>query len=679
LEVDARHEAAYESAIMTPEPSPFLRAHPSLVLSAYVEPVVRGRRVAVLGDATSGLGEALASRGARPVFVYDPDPGRAAEALARAPRGRPAAVSFARLTDDLGVRDGAFDVVVVPDLSLFESPDDIVRRARRAVSTTGVAVVCSPNAGASKRLLGPVASASPPLDYYALFDLLSLQFPVVRMAGQAPFVGYTVAEFTDEGDLDVTVDTSLLEATEEPEYFLAIGSDRPASLERFTVIELPLGALPSPAAPEPEADLVALAELRARLSLVSLELEKARDRERDGARESAARVGAAEQMSARLAELEQELEAGAARLRDTEARAGDEHVRAERLGHDLRDLDEEVRRQRERAARLSKQLDDEKKARTKADLELGMIRSKPEIAGAKDRLETVAADLDAARARVRELEEAVERAERAEQAAGARLAAAEAEADRGRAEVASLREVEAAMTRRIVEVEQGLRAAEREALELAAQRFAATERTKEVEHRVAALERENSELAGARAELGRRLADADRAAEESLGREVDALERTLRERGETIAALKRELAESDRIGKELVDELEGLRAGGEAAAGADAAAAGASADEALALRSRLDTLATSSARCEADLQAAQWRVAELERRLAEGAGGGASASSAEHELEQALVAAHQEIAALRKALAQEERASGRAAQSVSEQGLLLQQVVGSRP
>jgi len=31
-------------------------------------------------------------------------------------------VAHAVLTDDLGVRDGAFDVVVVPDLSIFADP-----------------------------------------------------------------------------------------------------------------------------------------------------------------------------------------------------------------------------------------------------------------------------------------------------------------------------------------------------------------------------------------------------------------------------------------------------------------------------------------------------------------------------------------------------------------------------
>src|SRR5215468_5768369 len=120
--------------------------HPSIVLSAYLEPLVRGRRVAILGDATIGLADELSQRGARLLHVYDPDAARVAEALARAAPGRPHQVAYAVLADDLGVRDGAFDVAIVPDLSLFTDPADAMRRARRLVPASGVAVFVAPNA-----------------------------------------------------------------------------------------------------------------------------------------------------------------------------------------------------------------------------------------------------------------------------------------------------------------------------------------------------------------------------------------------------------------------------------------------------------------------------------------------------------------------------------------------------
>src|SRR5262249_2181606 len=136
-------------------------AHPSVVLGAYLEPLVRGRRVAVLGDATIGLAERLAERGARLVHAYDPDPARAAEALARGRRDRDAAhrnVTHASLDAEGGVRDGAFDLVVVADVSHFADAVDVVRRARRLVPSNGVVVVAAPNAEAPRRLLARAAA-----------------------------------------------------------------------------------------------------------------------------------------------------------------------------------------------------------------------------------------------------------------------------------------------------------------------------------------------------------------------------------------------------------------------------------------------------------------------------------------------------------------------------------------
>src|ERR1700761_6637345 len=105
---------------MNPEASLRAGLHPSIVLSAYLEPLLRGRRVAILGDATIGLPDELGQRGARLGHVHDPAPARVAEALARAGVGaRTHQVSYAVLAGDLGVGDGAFDVVIVPDLSLF--------------------------------------------------------------------------------------------------------------------------------------------------------------------------------------------------------------------------------------------------------------------------------------------------------------------------------------------------------------------------------------------------------------------------------------------------------------------------------------------------------------------------------------------------------------------------------
>ncbi|HVY45600.1 MAG TPA: hypothetical protein VHB21_06955, partial [Minicystis sp.] len=126
--------------------SPVAAAHPSNVLAAYLESLVVGRRVVVLGDVSLGLAEELLDRGARVVHAYDVDAARVSEALARAaPAGD--GPSYALLAGDLGVRDGAFDVAVVPDLSLFADAGELLRRAKRLVGL-GVCVVSSPNPAA---------------------------------------------------------------------------------------------------------------------------------------------------------------------------------------------------------------------------------------------------------------------------------------------------------------------------------------------------------------------------------------------------------------------------------------------------------------------------------------------------------------------------------------------------
>jgi chromosome segregation ATPase len=714
---------------MTPEASPRAGLHPSIVLSAYVEPLVRGRRVAILGDATIGLADELSQRGARLVHAYDPDAARTAEALARAAPGRPHQVTHAVLAGDLGVRDGAFDVVVVPDLSIFDDAADTMRRARRLCAATGVAVFVTPNLKAGGRRLLPGGTpaaeggATQALGYYELYDLVALQFAKVRMIGQAPFVGYTIADFAPGGDPAVSVDTSLLASSEEPEHFIAVASDRPLTLDPYAVIELPWSEVADailPASSSPQVGKLALDEAEARLALLVTELDRAREREAEGQREAAARAEPLAALSARVAELEGELASRDARLKEAEARAGDNHVRAERLGHQIRDLDEELRRQRDRGTRLSKQLDDEKKARTKVELELGMLRGRPEIAGGKDRIDALGAELEAARARLaeleleqaetrrkvapppaapdpklmhrlNELEQAVnaalreaseaatqrdaaldrvaklearleraaavearlagEQQEKADLAEHARVSAAmmaEIElrfaAERGRAGEAEKRAT--ASARKLAEAEQRVAGAEQRVAGAERQLADAAPRIAQAERRAAEREAQiaaqavrigelEAELAGARQKLAAER-DGGGAAEAATA-ELAALEAALRERGRAVTALERDLRESERVGKELLDALE---------------AAGVPAGDAPPedLRARLDALAAGAARSEANLQAATWRIAQLERELSEARREAPLPSSVQIELEQALSAARDEVASLRRAL-----------------------------
>lgn len=675
------------------QPGAMRPTHPSMALAAYLERLVRGRRVAVLGDVTLAFGERLVDRGARLVHVYDPNPVRVAEVLARTADHRDRHITHAVLEGDLGVRDGAFDVVVIPDLTLFDETTAALRKMRRLVGNTGVAVIAVANEEAQRRLLDKPSSSKPSTtDYYGLYDLVSLQFPVVRMLGQAPFVGYTLADFGASGELEVSVDTSLLEVTEEPEIFIAIASERKLSLDPFVVVELGLGDVrkslgTTTTVVQPLVDAEAVAKEAAERAArdeahrVALEEQKAR----------------AEKAEARAVELEQKIE----KLREIEARAGDTHVRAERLTHQIRDLEEELFKQRDRGGKLAKQLDDEKKARTKAEVEFGLSRGPKDVPGAKERIEQLTQEVANVRSRAMELE--------------GELAAAEIGINDLVSERASLRDRVSDLERRLTEAQSKPNPAfldKLQKIEKELEQVREEKRTVEKSAEAAgATILERDRLAEANANLEKRVSEFG-VEREALVADLEALEVRLRERGRRIATLEAELREGLRVGKELLGELEEARAlsaaGGSsngsasangsgsqtpparasnlmnaaeapvtaAAAEADpveAAPAAAAPEIPNAVSMQLDALAARAARAEADLETARWRISQLEH-----AGIGFDRDEVEPaaiavELEQALLASQQELATLRRMTGPE---GSHVPAGVIEQAVLLHQVAG---
>ena len=211
---------------------------PSIVLAAYAESLLDGRRVAVFGDALSPCADELLERGARLVHLYDPDPARAAEAAAR---NRSKQISVLPLdTADIAVRDGAFDVAIITDLSTVDDGARLLKCIRRALSPRGVAIIASPNPDAKIALLPRSSSARAAVSYYDLFDAVSAEFPEVRMLGQTPFVGYAVVDFSPEGEPDVSLDSGLVPGgAEEPEWFVVVASASPVEVEAFSIVQLP--------------------------------------------------------------------------------------------------------------------------------------------------------------------------------------------------------------------------------------------------------------------------------------------------------------------------------------------------------------------------------------------------------------------------------------------------------
>jgi len=256
---------------------------PSVVLAAYAEQLFDGRRVVVFGDSASSIAEELVERGARTVHVFDPEPSRAAVA---AGQNRAKQISVAPLGEaDLAVRDGAFDVAFIEDLSSFAHPETLLRQVRRALSSRGMAIVAAPNPEARITLVPRTSGsrASSPLGYYELYDAVSAEFAEVRMLGQTPFVGYAVVDFAPDGELDVSIDSGLVPGgAEEPEWFVALASRDRVDCDPVSIVQLPASRIATAGASGSLAeDLRRARSSEARLldRVAELEVELARRQE----------------------------------------------------------------------------------------------------------------------------------------------------------------------------------------------------------------------------------------------------------------------------------------------------------------------------------------------------------------------------------------------------------------
>ena len=385
--------------------------HPSLVLSVYGEELAHGARAAIFGSATLGVAEELVQRGARLVHVYDPDAARVAEATASS---HDRSIFYTPLPEggDVGVRDGAFDFVVVPDLSLFSDPAAIVALVRRVVSPLGAALIASPNADAKAPLIR-VGDAEKALGYYELYEAIATHFSSVRMIGQAPFVGYAVAELSVE-DPEPTIDSSLAESEgKEPDWFLALASDRPVRLDPFALIELPVQLFSAASRREQDDDMVA-----------------------SPAPESA--PGGPASGTVLINILEAEREAALESLRQQEQVVQAERFRADRVVQELAAAREEVELLRERCRAMDERVGDEEAKRTVLETQLDRARHDPELAALRERLRFAEERAVGLEAGARAAADERERLRLAEERAVGLETAARAAADEREGEMAKL-------------------------------------------------------------------------------------------------------------------------------------------------------------------------------------------------------------------------------------------------
>jgi hypothetical protein len=272
-------------------------------LSVYVEPLVTDARVAVVGDGELGLHERLLELGARTVHLYDPDPERVARISDEVPRG----VSVRMLRDEFDVRDGAFDLVVIPDVGMLPDAAAAIVRLRRVVDPRG-AVVAMGRARTSHRDDSLFPELAPPVVEYAeLYDLFALQFESVTMTGVLPFAGVVFAELGAGDDLAVSVDTRLVDP-EPPSVFVVTAGREAALLDPYAIVQV---------ARERESDA---------LDTVAVEVAR---RDADSREHDAATAFAAIQLKAEL--LAAQLDEHRARLSSVDSRAAEHEARLEQL------------------------------------------------------------------------------------------------------------------------------------------------------------------------------------------------------------------------------------------------------------------------------------------------------------------------------------------------------------
>jgi len=501
----------------------------SAVLAAFAESLVEGRRVVVFGSALSSTPRLLLERGARLVHVCDPAPLRVAEALRR-PSVQGLTISTLN-DDELAAREASVDLVLVEHLGAFDARS-VVEKAKNLLAVRGVALFVTPNREARRPLLPAAEPAAAPLDYYALYDLVKAEFEVVRMLGQAPFVGYAVVDFAPDVEPEPVVDSDFVpRGSEEPELFVAVAARHRPNLPGHALVQLPLESVLLHAAP-------AERPVRPERAAPPPELVRKLEQQETWIRELEARAATADER-ADLAEDELET------LRE---RLASEQDAAEKHAANTAEQASEFARRGEAAARQA----DVTAREAEATARQAEAKARQALSEARE-LEAAARRAEAA---AREVEAA---ARQAEAAAVARQAELSSELEREREETEAARRERDAFATRIRDLEAEL---EEKAGELAA---FGSEAQGDNARELLALEERLAERGQEIRRLERELAEAERigkdlVAEVRLGATA-ALTSSVSSEELDILALRLATAEADREALAWVVAIDGPRPG----------------------------------------------------------------------------------------------------------------------
>ncbi len=203
-----------------------------LPLYAYTAPLWTGRRVLEIGCDDGDSARYLATQGADRVVVIDSDLAQIERARTRFSHPK---VDYRPATDlrQMGVLDELFDFIIVPDGRSLVGNRNLLLVLRRILSAGGHIMISV--VAAERRTPAPAEG----IGYYELVDALEGQFPVVRMLGRTPFLGFGLVEFDSAADA-LRVDATLLDGkAEPPTHYVAIaGKTAPAALG-YALVQVP--------------------------------------------------------------------------------------------------------------------------------------------------------------------------------------------------------------------------------------------------------------------------------------------------------------------------------------------------------------------------------------------------------------------------------------------------------
>jgi hypothetical protein len=375
-------------------------------LLVYAEPLAANAHAVVIGDAESSIAERLIELGARSVYVFDPDPARAAAAARNVPRG----VLVRPFVDELDVRDGTFDLAVIPDLADVNDPRGAVARLRNALAANGSLVaLCRARTSTDESLIPPFEQDLGPaaLTYDELYEVFSSEFEEIALAGVLPFTGIVFAALGREEDPAVSVETRLAQQ-DAPSVFVVVASSSKVELDPYAIVQVD-----EPSEEDRREDALALETAIAAATLkgdmLSTQVEELKDRV------VVADVRAVE-TAARLDRATAERDAALTRAMELEAVLGAAQSSLATIERTLLEAERGMLERDDRIAQLSAELDSRESARGgMTDLAARADRAEAALALVQEELAQRAASQPTdVEVRIEDVAALLERAERAE-------------------------------------------------------------------------------------------------------------------------------------------------------------------------------------------------------------------------------------------------------------------------